>query len=138
MRSKIFFTLDTNILVSGLLFEHSNPAKAIDKAIDTGVVIFSRDTLEEFKTTFLGRKVGKYSSQQKRLDTIYTFIGLCTLVHPNININDCRDPKDNKFLELAVAAKASCIITGDDDLLILHPFRGIPIVNANDFLNMTF
>jgi predicted nucleic acid-binding protein len=33
---------------------------------------------------------------------------------------------------------ASCIITGDDDLLVLHPFRGIPIVNASDFLNMRF
>ncbi|MGN6802815.1 MAG: putative toxin-antitoxin system toxin component, PIN family [Ginsengibacter sp.] len=50
-------------------------------------------------------------------------------------VNACRDPKDNKFLELAVAAKASCIITGDKDLLELHPFRGIPILTANDFLN---
>ena len=50
-------------------------------------------------------------------------------------INECRDPKDNKFLELAVSAKASCIITGDKDLLELHPFRGIPILNAADFLN---
>lgn len=50
-------------------------------------------------------------------------------------ITACRDPKDNKFLELAVAAKASCIITGDKDLLELHPFRGIPILTVNDFLN---
>ena len=57
-------------------------------------------------------------------------------------ITDCRDPKDNKFLELAVSANASCIITGDKDLLILNPclpnrqaFRSIPILNAVDFLN---
>ena len=49
-------------------------------------------------------------------------------------IIECRDPKDNKFLELAVCANATCI-TGDKDLLILHPFRNIPILNAVDFLN---
>ena len=50
-------------------------------------------------------------------------------------IMDCRDPKDNKFLELAISANASCIITGDKDLLVMHPFRGIPILNAFDFIN---
>ncbi|MGN6530740.1 MAG: PIN domain-containing protein [Ginsengibacter sp.] len=42
--------------------------------------------------------------------------------------------KDNKYLELAVHYKASCIITGDKDLLVLHPFRNIPILTASDFL----
>jgi uncharacterized protein len=50
-------------------------------------------------------------------------------------VTDCRDPKDNKFLELAISANASCIITGDKDLLILHPFRNISILNAVDFIN---
>jgi putative PIN family toxin of toxin-antitoxin system len=51
------------------------------------------------------------------------------------SITACRDLKDNKFLELAIAANASCIITGDKDLLALHPFREISILTANDFLN---
>ena len=58
-----------------------------------------------------------------------------TLFTPGLFITDCCDPKDNKFLELAVAANASCLITGDNDLLVLHPFRNIPILNATDFLN---
>ena len=41
---------------------------------------------------------------------------------------------DNMFLGLAIAAQASCIITGDNNLLVLHPFRNIPILNAVDFL----
>jgi putative PIN family toxin of toxin-antitoxin system len=56
------------------------------------------------------------------------------LLNPEISLSDCRDPKDNKFLELAICANASCMITGDKDLLILHPFRGIPILNATDFI----
>ncbi|WP_459868116.1 putative toxin-antitoxin system toxin component, PIN family [Endothiovibrio diazotrophicus] len=49
-------------------------------------------------------------------------------------MTECRDPKDNKFLELAVAGGASALITGDQDLLALHPFRGIPILAPADFL----
>lgn len=47
----------------------------------------------------------------------------------------CRDPKDDKFLELAVNGKADYLITGDDDLLVLHPFRGVQIMTARDFLD---
>jgi putative PIN family toxin of toxin-antitoxin system len=46
----------------------------------------------------------------------------------------CRDPKDDKFLSLAVAAKADCIITGDADLLDMIAYGGIPIYRAADFL----
>ncbi|MGN6402638.1 MAG: putative toxin-antitoxin system toxin component, PIN family [Flavisolibacter sp.] len=53
-------------------------------------------------------------------------------------ISECRDPKDNKFLELAVACDASCIISGDDDLLVLNPFRTVPILNASNFLTTFF
>lgn len=55
-------------------------------------------------------------------------------VDPGIEITACRDPRDNKFLELAVAAKAACIVTGDNDLLALHPFRSVPILSPSDFL----
>jgi len=50
-------------------------------------------------------------------------------------ITECRDPKDNKFLELAVCGGADCLISGDGDLLALHPFRGIRILPPQAFLN---
>ena len=55
-------------------------------------------------------------------------------IEPKTKITVCRDPKDNKFLELAVAGKANCIVTGDKDLLVLHPFRGINIISPADFI----
>ena len=48
----------------------------------------------------------------------------------------CRDPKDNQFLELAVNGQADFIVTGDEDLLVLHPFRAIPILTPRDFLHV--
>ena len=50
--------------------------------------------------------------------------------------NECRDVKDNKYLELAITGQAECIITGDQDLLILNPFREIPIVTVQEFLTI--
>ncbi len=49
-------------------------------------------------------------------------------------ITACRDPKDDKFLELAVSGRATHIVSGDQDLLALHPFAGIPIVTPGSFL----
>jgi len=59
---------------------------------------------------------------------------LFTLTVSLLSTKVCRDPKDNKYLELAVAANASCIVTGDQDLLVLNPFRNIPILTSADFL----
>jgi putative PIN family toxin of toxin-antitoxin system len=48
-------------------------------------------------------------------------------------ITACRDPKDNMFLSLAVSASADAIISGDKDLLVLNPFKNIPILSPADF-----
>jgi uncharacterized protein len=69
------------------------------------------------------------------MSVIREFQARAALIGVGIAVTASRDPKDDKFLELAVSANASCVITGDKDLLILHPFRGIPIVNAVDFIN---
>jgi len=57
------------------------------------------------------------------------------VVEPIISIETCRDPDDDKFLELAVEEEADLIISGDSDLLVLHPFEGIPILPPADFLD---
>jgi predicted nucleic acid-binding protein len=49
-------------------------------------------------------------------------------------VTDCRDPKDNKFLELALSGQATHIVSGDEDLLVVHPFHGILILTPQAFL----
>jgi len=51
-------------------------------------------------------------------------------------VTDCRDPKDNKYLELALAAGASVIVSSDDDLLVLNPWRGIRILRPADYVRL--
>jgi uncharacterized protein len=49
-------------------------------------------------------------------------------------VTECRDPKDDKFLELALDGKAEVLVTGDSDLLCMHPWRGIAILSPADYL----
>jgi uncharacterized protein len=59
-------------------------------------------------------------------------------LEPVVKITACRDPKDDMFLELALTANADCIISRDEDLLVLHPFENIPILNTSDFMRRFF
>jgi hypothetical protein len=56
-------------------------------------------------------------------------------VQPSESINECRDSKDNKYLELAISRHAESLITGDEDLLVLNPFRNIKIITVLEFLD---
>lgn len=129
------FVIDTNTLISSSLFQNSLPRKAEKKANQAGRILASIATYNEFSDAFLRPKFDKYISRETRLDILFEFRQIALFIEISETINACRDPKDNKFLELAIAANAACIITGDDDLLILNPFRTIPILNASDFLN---
>lgn len=56
---------------------------------------------------------------------------------PAVRVSDCRHPKDNKYLELALAAGAEIIVSGDHDLLVLKPWRGVLIIQAAEYLSLT-
>ena len=56
-------------------------------------------------------------------------------VEPTSPIHACRDPRDDKFLEVAVHGEADYLVTGDGDLLALHPFGKVAIVTPGRFLD---
>jgi putative toxin-antitoxin system toxin component, PIN family len=58
------------------------------------------------------------------------------LVKPKRRIQACRDPNDDYLLEIAVADKATVLVSGDADLLTLDPFRSIRIVSYREFRSM--
>ncbi len=131
--NKVVF--DTNSFVSAFILPNSISRKAFENAIISSKIYTSKICFDEFIEVFLRTKFEKYLSLEKRKDTIGWLENFLVFIEVKESITDCRDPKDNKFLELAVAANANCLITGDNDLLVLHPFRNIPILNASDFLD---
>lgn len=139
MKRNNFFVFDTNSLISAALILSSVNAKALDAALDVGRLVISEPVLQEFKEVIFRKKFDRYFlNLAERLEAIDKIEQNSVWFSPVEIISECRDPKDNKFLELAVACDASCIISGDDDLLVLNPFRTIPILNAFNFLTTFF
>ncbi|WP_408733653.1 putative toxin-antitoxin system toxin component, PIN family [Mucilaginibacter sp.] len=94
----------------------------------------SDETFNEFCDVFVRPKFDRFLPLNKRIIVIEDLKALTEIAPVANKIKACRDPKDDKFLELAVSSGAACIITGDKDLLVLNPFEGIPILTAAEFL----
>lgn len=135
MKSEPRYVFDTSVLVSALLFEHSMPGQALDAALGGGQLLLSQATFDELREVLEREKFDRYFTREEREQFLVTLLRDATLVEITEEIRACRDPKDDKFLELAINGDASCLITGDQDLLVLHPFRGIPILMPAQFLN---
>ena len=129
------FVFDTNSLVSAALIITSVNAQALNRALETGRLAISATTFNELAEVLYRPKFDKYLTNERRVGIMDRLEQDAKVFTVEEYLTDCRDPKDNKFLELAVASKATCIITGDKDLLTLHPFRGIPIITATEFLS---
>jgi putative PIN family toxin of toxin-antitoxin system len=127
------FVLDTGILVSALLLRRSVARQAVDRAFARGIVLASAATIHELDEVLRRPKFDRYLGEEDRLRFLAAFIRDTTLVDVTEIVTECRDAKDNKFLELAVSGNATSIVSSDRDLLVLHPFRGISIVTPQDF-----
>lgn len=134
MMSELRFVLDTNLLVSAVLVEHSISREVFDLALKRGQALISDETRVELANVMLRKKFDRYISQEKRLRFLASFLRLAEPINVIEQIDVCRDPKDNKFLELAISGRATHIISGDDDLLVLHPFRDLSILTPRNFL----
>ncbi|MCC5639688.1 putative toxin-antitoxin system toxin component, PIN family [Nostoc sp. CHAB 5844] len=135
MTNNLGYFLDTSVIVSAILLPRSVPRQAFDLAFIQGKVLVSETTLNELDTVLRRPRFDRYVSQEKRLQFLAKFVQDSMLIEVNEIVSDCRDSKDNKFLELAVSGEASCIISGDNDLLSLHPFRDISIITPQAFVH---
>lgn len=126
--------VDTNVLISAALSPEGKPNRALRYVISEGTLLASNATFDEFSTRIRRPKFFRYLREEDREDYIALIRSVSRLVEPAERIRECRDPQDDKFLELAVAGHADAIVTGDEDLLVMHPFRGIAIVAPAAFL----
>jgi putative PIN family toxin of toxin-antitoxin system len=125
---------DTNVVVSALMLLGSPPRRAFDAARQHGQLLVSEATLEELDDVLRRQKLARYVSEDQRLEFLAAYIRDAEDVVVTIRLRECRDPKDDKFLELASEGRATHIVSGDQDLLTLSPFRGIAILRPVDFL----
>lgn len=125
---------DTNVLVSRLILPESVPAQVLRQVEFNSLLLFSESTMYELADVLSRQKFDRYVRLDdrrgfiERLGKIAEFIPIVQLVR------ECSDPKDDKFLEVALNGKADVIITGDTDLLAMNPWRGVEIFSPIDYL----
>jgi putative PIN family toxin of toxin-antitoxin system len=129
---KIVF--DTNVLVSALLFKTSKSRLAYEKALLNHQIISSLECYKELVEVLSRPKFSKYFSEIDKSIFLINYFHSTQFVKVNIVVEDCRDPKDNKFLALAFEHSSDFIVSADNDLPILNPYKNIPILTANGFL----
>jgi uncharacterized protein len=104
------FVIDTNVLVSSVVFKSKKPIDAIKHCFSIGKAFASSDVIEEYKTTLLADKFDDFVPKETREVALSLLVKACELLTPLEKIEVCRDADDNKLLKLAVAAGTVCII----------------------------
>ena len=99
-----------------------------------GALLFCDETFDELRSRLGRSKFDAYVSRDAR----EVFLAQLTMVAEWVSIAGgklgCRDPDDDKLLETALAGGADCLVTGDQDLLEMNPFRGIPVLTPAAFV----
>lgn len=126
---------DTNVLISAALRSDSAPRQVLHTVQHAdGVLVFSDETFAEVHDRLFKPKFDRYVTHESRA----AFLGHLVAVSEWVSISQaklgCRDPDDDKLLETALVGEATCLVTGDRDLLAMHPFRSIPILDPATFL----
>lgn len=125
--------LDTNVLISAALKRQSMPAMAVHEVERLGGLLKSLATEQQlFEVVARPYLAGLIDPDTQAW--LKELMAAAELVAITERIAACRDPTDDKFLELAVNGHADLIVSGDGDLLALNPFRGIPIVTPAVFV----
>ena len=131
------FVLDTNVLISAALTPAGRPRAIVDAIRDGhGVLLFSDETFGELRTRLHRSRFDRYVSRDAR----WLFLAQLEAVSEWVSIVraklGCRDPGDDMLLETALLGRADCLITGDQDLLVMSPFHGIPILTPAEALRL--
>jgi putative PIN family toxin of toxin-antitoxin system len=133
MRISRRLVVDTNVFASAIIFPRSLPRQVVDRALDHGVVVFSEATMSELAEELSRSKFDSFVSRAERelflaqIESAAEFVPIIQLVRA------CRDPNDDKFLEVALNGRADVIITGDADLLEMDPWRGVLLCSPADY-----
>ena len=125
---------DASSVVGAALKRDSTPFRALDKVRHRSRLAMSDAVANEIRDVLRRPKFVSMLDPDWLTEVEAWMFTDADWFEAKTQVFDCRDPKDNKYLELALAATASALISSDMDLLTLHPWRGIPIRRPADYL----
>ena len=130
------YVIDTNVLFSAVLFKASTPSHVVRQVVIAKQLLVSLPVPAEYREVLSRPYILKRIGARDADNLLKAILEASIEIRVTTSTTDCRDPKDNKFLELALDGNADAIISGDEDLLVLHPWRGIDILTPANFLTM--
>lgn len=133
--TELRWVFDTNVLMGRLLNPGGLPARAVDAGLDVGVMLLSDATYAELANVLMRPKFDPYLTGQDRARLLDAAATVSRRISISRTVRACRDARDDKFLEVALSGRAHALVSGDSDLLALHPYLGLPIVKPRDFLD---
>jgi putative PIN family toxin of toxin-antitoxin system len=126
---------DTNIFLQALINPHGINARLVAEFHKYELIISEEIIAEILNVLFRSSLRKKYSSLNNiSIQELFYYISAAKVVRPKDKISACRDAKDNKFLECAVAAAADYLVSGDKDLLDMGEYKGVKIISAGPFI----
>jgi putative PIN family toxin of toxin-antitoxin system len=125
--SRKVVVVDTNCWVSSYLFPDGKPSQATRRVLDAYTVAHSQATIAELSDVLRRKRFDGNAPLEERLRFTANVAASAQIIEPIYHITYCDDPKDDKFLDLAYSSAATCIISGDRDLLKIKHFMGIQI-----------
>jgi len=125
---------DTNALVSAAILPASPSRQALLLAARNFCIVHSSTTWLELGGVIARKKFDRYFPGESRSEFLLTLARASQFIESSASVTDCIDPSDNRFLELALDAKAEIIVSGDEHLRSMHPWRGIAILSPGEFL----
>lgn len=102
--------------------------------MQTDRIALSQAVEAELLTVLLRPRLARFIDPVLREDVIGKLLREAVRFEPQQRVTACRDAKDDIYLELALAAHATMIVSSDDDLLVMNPWRGISILRPADYL----
>ncbi|CAD5253989.1 MULTISPECIES: putative toxin-antitoxin system toxin component, PIN family [unclassified Imperialibacter] len=126
--------LDCNTVVSASLLEDSLSRRVVNWVIINCEILVSDEVYSEISEVLKRPKFKKYFPDREPDNLLIQIAAVAQQVETSEKITACPDPKDDMYLELAIAGQADCIVTGDKALLDLHPFRNVPIIFPAEFV----
>jgi len=127
--------LDTNVIVSGLGWKGKSQKILIHCLDGRFKLVTSPEIIKEIKAVIFRPKFD-FITEDKKNDLINTLFEISEIVSPDKKIKLSRDPEDDKFIEAAITAKASFIVSGDPHLKEIKSYKSIKIVTPAEFLEI--
>lgn len=128
---------DVSSLVGAAIRRDGVPELALRRALRIDQIAISEAVIAELLDVFARPRLQRFLDPELRDEVLSELHASGLFFVPSERVADCRDPKDNKYLELAFAAAAATIVSSDDDLLVLHPWRGVRILKPAAYLAET-